>query len=132
VGSYSFPCKSIWKVKVPFKVSFFVWTVTLGRILTLDNLWKRGLIVVDWCSMCKSSGESVDHLLLYCEVAHAIWSVLFSLFNVKWVMNGRVIDLLSCWKGQRGNKMGMEVWRMAPFVSYVDYLEGEECLMFRR
>jgi hypothetical protein len=35
-------------------------------------------------------------------------------FDVKWVMKGRVIDLLACWKGQRGNKMVLEVWRMAP------------------
>jgi hypothetical protein len=57
--------------------------------------------VVDWCSMCKRSGESVDHLLLHCDVACALWSVLFSLFDVTWVMNGRVIDLLDCWKGQK-------------------------------
>jgi hypothetical protein len=29
-------------------------------------------------------------------------------------INGRVLDLLACWKGQRGNKVVMEVWRMAP------------------
>jgi hypothetical protein len=113
-GSCLFPWKSIWKVKVPVRVSFFAWTAALGRILTVDNLRKRGLIVVDWCSMSKRSGESVDHFLLHCDVARALWSVLFSLFDVTWVMNGRVIDLLACWKGQRGNKMVLEVWRMAP------------------
>jgi hypothetical protein len=30
----SFPWKSIWKVKVPPRVAFFVWTATLGKILT--------------------------------------------------------------------------------------------------
>jgi hypothetical protein len=64
--------------------------------------------------MCKRSGESIDHLLLHCDVACALWSVLFSLFDVTWVMNGGVIDLLACWKGQRDNKMVLEVWRMAP------------------
>jgi len=34
----SFLWKSIWKVKVPLRVAFFVWTATLGKILTLDNL----------------------------------------------------------------------------------------------
>ena len=106
--------KGIWKVKVPLRVSFFMWTVSLGKILTLDNLRKRGLIVMDWCCMCKRSGESINHLLLHCEVARTLRSVLFTLFGVKWVMNGRVTDFLACWKGQRGNKMVMEVWRMAP------------------
>jgi hypothetical protein len=87
---------------------------SFGKILTLDNLRKRGLIVVDWCCMCKRSGESINHLLLHCEVARTLWSVLFTLFGVKWVLNGRVLDLMACWKGQRGNKMVMEVWKMAP------------------
>jgi hypothetical protein len=44
-GGSSFPSRSIWKVKVPLKVSFylfiyFVWTATLGKILTLDN-WRK-------------------------------------------------------------------------------------------
>jgi hypothetical protein len=48
------------------------------------------------------------------DIKSTLWSVLFSIFDVKWVMNGRVIDLLACCKGQRGNKLVMEVWRMAP------------------
>jgi hypothetical protein len=30
----SFPWKSIWRVKAPRRVAFFVWTATLGKILT--------------------------------------------------------------------------------------------------
>jgi hypothetical protein len=94
---------SIWKVKVPLRVSFFEWTATLGKILNLDNLHKRGIIVVDWCCMCKQSGESINHLLLHCEVAHVLWSVILTLFDITWVMSGGVADLLVCWRGQRGN-----------------------------
>jgi hypothetical protein len=72
------------------------WTVTLGKILTLDNLRKRGIIVVGWCCMCKQSGESINHLLLHCEVVRALWSVLFTIFNVTWVMFGGVANLLAC------------------------------------
>jgi hypothetical protein len=49
----SFPWKSIWKVKFPPRVAFFVWTATFGKILTLDNLQKRNIIVTEWCYMCK-------------------------------------------------------------------------------
>ena len=34
----SFPWNTIWKPKVPIKVSFFLWSAALGRILTMDNL----------------------------------------------------------------------------------------------
>jgi hypothetical protein len=45
----SFPWKSIWRVKAPKHVSFFVWTTTLGNILTHDNLRRRHIVVVEWC-----------------------------------------------------------------------------------
>jgi hypothetical protein len=62
----SFPWKSIWKVKeAPSRVMYFVWTATLGKILMLDNLKKRNVVVVGWCCMCKKSGESLDHLLIH-------------------------------------------------------------------
>uniref|UniRef100_A0A2N9F893 AAA+ ATPase domain-containing protein n=1 Tax=Fagus sylvatica TaxID=28930 RepID=A0A2N9F893_FAGSY len=44
-----FPWKSIWAVKAPRRVAFFVWTVTWGRILTCDNLKKRGYVMQSWC-----------------------------------------------------------------------------------
>jgi hypothetical protein len=45
--SSSFPYKGIWRVKVPSRLSFFVWMMALKKILTLDNLRKRKAIVVD-------------------------------------------------------------------------------------
>jgi hypothetical protein len=38
---FSFPWKSIWRVKAPSRVAFFVWTAALGKILTMDNLRKQ-------------------------------------------------------------------------------------------
>jgi hypothetical protein len=44
---FSFPWKSIWRVNVPLRVSFFfVWTVALGKILTHDNLCRGNVVVV--------------------------------------------------------------------------------------
>jgi hypothetical protein len=63
------PWKSISKVKAPPRVAFFVWTAALGKILTLDNLQKRNIMVMEWCYMCKQCGESTDHLFLHYEIA---------------------------------------------------------------
>jgi hypothetical protein len=64
-----FRWKSILKVKAPPRVVFFVWMAALGKILTLDNLRKMNIIVMEWCCLCKICGESMDNLLLHCEVA---------------------------------------------------------------
>jgi hypothetical protein len=53
---------------------FFAWSVVVGKILTIDNLRKRHVIMVDRCCMCKRNGEFVDHLCLHCEVACVLWN----------------------------------------------------------
>ena len=65
----SFPWKFVWCPKIPHRVAFFSWTAALRKILTLENLWYKGVAVIDWCYMCKKSGESANHLLLHCPIA---------------------------------------------------------------
>jgi len=47
--------------------------------------------------MCKRNEESVDHLLLHCDVAYAMRSALFTRFDLSWVMPMRVFDLFASW-----------------------------------
>jgi hypothetical protein len=72
---------------------FFAWSVALGKILTMDNLRKQHVIVVDWCCICKMDGDSMD-LLLHCEVAYALLNAIFSRVRLTWVMPSWVVDLL--------------------------------------
>jgi hypothetical protein len=95
-GSSRFPWKSVWCAQAPPRVAFFVWTAALGKILTQDNLRKRHVIVINRCCMCKKTKETVDHLLLHCDVASVLWNSLFSRFGMSWVMPRRVIGLLAC------------------------------------
>jgi hypothetical protein len=106
--------KIIWKAKVPPRIAFFSWTAALGRLLTIDNLRKRHLIILDWFCMCKQSGESVDHLLLHCFMAQELWSMVFGLFGVHWVMPCHVLHLWDNWQVRCGNSRTMVVWRMVP------------------
>jgi hypothetical protein len=39
--------------------------------------------VVNWCCICKKSGEFVDHLLLHCETGYALQSSIFDLYGLK-------------------------------------------------
>jgi len=96
----SFPCRNIWLVKAPTRVTFFVWSVALGKILTHDNFRKRNIIVIEWCCLCKKSGESIDHLLLHYEVVRDLWSYILILFGVVWVMPRTVLELLNS-RGRR-------------------------------
>ena len=99
----SFPWKTVWKSKVPSRVAFFVWIVALGNVLTIDNLRRRWILILDWCCMCKRNGESVDHLLIHSPIAFDLKSMVFTLFGIHWVMPKTVEELLACWQGKFGS-----------------------------
>jgi hypothetical protein len=109
-----FPWKNIWRVKAPTRVAFFVWSAALGKILTHDNLRKMNVIVIEWCCLCKKSGESIDHLLLHCDIARDLWSYILIVFGVQWVMSRTVLELLNSWGAAIGCGRAKEAWRLAP------------------
>lgn len=43
----SFPWKTMWRNKASSRVAFVVWATVLEKILTLDNLRKRHIILLD-------------------------------------------------------------------------------------
>jgi hypothetical protein len=111
--SVPFPWKSIWRTKAPPRVAFFVWSAALGKILTLDNLRKRNMMVVNRCGMCKKDEESIDHLLLHCDCAQILWNAFFTRFDLAWVMPRGVVNLLHCWWSE-GRSSSVVAWKMVP------------------
>ena len=107
------PGKCIWSVKVPKRVSFFLWTSARDCILTIDNLVKRNLPLVKRCSLSRCNGETVDHLLLYCKFSHALWREVFLMFGIQWVMPRTVASVLFAWKNHLGVHPST-TWNMVP------------------
>ena len=85
-GSSLFPCDSIWRVRVPPKVAFFSWEASWGKVLTLEQLQRRGFSLANRCFLCLSEVETVDHLLLHCVKTQVLWNLLLSLFGVSWTL----------------------------------------------
>ena len=112
-SSTIFPWKAIWKAKAPRRVSFFVWCVAWNKILTRDNLRLRRMVFVDWCIMCRHCGETVDHLLLHCEMAYRLWSFVFITFGLSWVIPRSIPDLLFGWWNWLGKHLS-QIWNLVP------------------
>ena len=108
-----FPWKSIWGVKAPHRVAFFMWMVAWGRILTCDNLKKRRFVLVGWCCMCKDADETTNHLFLHCSVARKLWSFVFKFVGINWVLLSRVSEVLFSWWNWFG-KRSSGVWNLIP------------------
>ena len=77
-----FPARVIWNSWVPPRVSFFAWEAMWKKVLTLDRIQRRGWPLTYRCYLCFSKAESINHILLHCELARSLWNLLFSLFGV--------------------------------------------------
>ena len=61
--------------------------------------------------MCCCNEEFVDHLPLYCPVAHSLWVQMLQVFGIQWVMPGSVESLVFCWSNWLG-KFSLDIWNM--------------------
>ena len=129
--SVSFPWQSIWCVKISKRLSFFLWTVARGGILTIDNLVKKNLPLVNWCCLCRCADETVDNLLLHCSFAHALWSEVLLLFRVQWVMPNSEYSCLSSFHLEELiGELFFKCLEYSTSMSYVVSMEGTQCLNF--
>ena len=108
-----FPQECIWCAKVLKRVSFVFWTAARNEILTIDNLVKRGQSLVNRCCLCCCDGEIVDHFLFHCKFSHALWSAIFKVFEIHWVLPKTVSSLLFAWRNQFGKHLST-IWNMVP------------------
>jgi len=72
---------------------------------------------VNRCCLCKRDGETVDHLLVHCDVASTLWIHVFTRFGMSWVMPRRVINLFAAW-WKSGRPRSATVWKMVPICIF--------------
>ena len=102
-----------------FRLSYFNWDAAIGKILTTNNLHKRGFVIVDWCCLCKSDGESVSHLLLHCPTVSEMWASLFCIVGLAWLCQ---VQLKLCWS--LGSLWVCKSLEGSSGLSYVVHLGG--------
>jgi hypothetical protein len=60
-----------------------------------------------------SDRETINHLLIHCDLAFGLWSFVFWKFGILWVLPGCVLDLFFGWYNGLG-KLHSKVWNMVP------------------
>lgn len=89
------PFKKFWNIKVPLKIRIFLWLFLKNKILTKDNLYKRGWRKGDKiCQFCCRE-ESIQHLFFDCPFAKLIWNVVTCALDLKPILDKT--QLFSSW-----------------------------------
>ncbi|XP_078164546.1 uncharacterized protein LOC144559402 [Carex rostrata] len=83
----------VWQLKAPLRILIFGWLAIKERILTTDNLTRKGWELPNICYLCRKEAESVRHLFHACEFT----SLLRREITVK------MPELSSCQLFQRGS-----------------------------
>ncbi|KAM6583445.1 hypothetical protein CsatB_010447 [Cannabis sativa] len=65
--------KRLWSLKIPSKISNFLWRAASGVLPTCFQLQKRYVPVNADNPLCNSSTETIPHELVECSVAKAAW-----------------------------------------------------------
>ena len=92
------------------KVNIFFWILLQNKILTLDNLKKRGFIIINRCVLYKNDGESVDHITLHFPFTKKLWDKVCSLLNVEWVFPYTIQLFFTSWTSSSKNALIVKLW----------------------
>ena len=60
--------KFLWNNTLPNKISCFIWLAVRNRILTWENLQKKGKQGPGICVLCKNDEETTEHIFTKCIV----------------------------------------------------------------
>ncbi|CAN0892091.1 hypothetical protein LINGRAHAP2_LOCUS17349 [Linum grandiflorum] len=74
----------------------------LERILTLDNLRRRGLVVPNWCVLCERDVEPVSHIFLSCPFSRKVWEFFSSTLSISGPLHSDKYGVIRSWKAMNG------------------------------
>lgn len=93
----------LWPIKVPPECCGFWMASILDKILTIDNLRWRKMIMVSGCLMFLAYVESTNYLLLYCLNVAAFWFLFWGGLDVAGSFLARW--LFEAWSVAKGRVM---------------------------
>lgn len=65
--------KTLWRIKLPFKILTFTWKILHSSIPVRAELSKRGIHCDPLCGLCHCENETLTHLFIHCHFSRAVW-----------------------------------------------------------
>lgn len=112
------PLYNCLEIRVPPKDKTFHWTLLKGKVLTAENLRKRGISGPSICCFCRAEEESSHHLFFLCPLAQSCWNQIIRPLEI-----GETFDQLSslqknwvkCYPfSKKGKNNIIRLWKCIP------------------
>ena len=123
----------IWRIKAPPKIINFLWRAVTGSLPTAYNLFQRKCEKSPLCGIFGLGAETVEHCLLTCSWASAIW--FGSNIGIRIVPSN--ITTLDCWlldlfSIKLSDPNAEELLSCICCLLYLGNLEKQVCFLIRR
>jgi hypothetical protein len=73
LGTWKKFWKTLWSVRVPYKVRHFLWRACSNALPTMVNLSWRGIVTNGRCGFCLGEEEDILHAVWRCSALTAVW-----------------------------------------------------------
>jgi hypothetical protein len=115
----------IWKWKIPLRIKLFCWLMIENRILTWDNLIKRGFVGPSRCFLCGKGEETINHLMVKCPFTRDVWNYLLKVLKVQRIWDCRQLsESFQNWNKVKDNWLELpcyicwEIWRQRNLIIF--------------
>ena len=106
--------RKLWENKTLPKIDLFSWTLVHGRILTGDNLERRGFVGPFQFPLCSEHRETIQHLFFECSYASNVWKQM----KIPWLeaiqLSSKIQQCFINWEkaynGDLDHKNGFKEW----------------------
>lgn len=73
--------QQLWSHQGWMKIKLFMWLVHHKKILTWDNITKKGVIGPSRCQLCEAQEETMEHILNSCTFTTWLWDSFATFFQ---------------------------------------------------
>jgi len=97
------------------KIKLFMWLVYHRKILTWDNIRKRGVLGPSRCPLCGKQEETMEYLLNYCYFTSWLCDIFAKKFQQTDRDRGSIFKTLISWRGNFSeHEILNSAWTLTP------------------
>ena len=116
----------LWRNSQWMKIKLFMWVVHQNKILTWENLLKRGFVGPSKCHLCGLQEETIEHLLNLCPFTSTLWDWVASVFRKTDRDRLSITNTLRYWrKDFSDNEIINKAWTLV--IGFIILDEWKEC-----